>query len=45
MKQPSLFPTPPPPVYRTCVHGVSITWTPRECPQCDADPGDEPKGK
>jgi hypothetical protein len=44
MKQPLLFPVAKPAVM-TCVHGVSITWTPRECPQCLADPGDEPKGQ
>jgi hypothetical protein len=42
MTQPTLFPVP---VYRHCVHGIPITWTPHECPQCDTDPGDEPKGK
>jgi hypothetical protein len=32
-------------IYRNCIHGVPITWTPRECPQCQTDPGDEPKGQ
>lgn len=44
MTQPSLFSVVPP-TASTCVHGVPITWKAHECPQCDADPGDEPKGK
>jgi hypothetical protein len=32
-------------IFANCVHGVSITWKPRECPLCLADPGDAPKGQ
>jgi hypothetical protein len=42
--QPSLFPVAKPAVM-ACVHGVPITWKAGECPQCAADPGDEPKGQ
>ncbi len=46
MTQPALFPLTPKPVKQWCCsHGVPITFTPGECPQCLTDMGDEPKGK
>lgn len=46
MKQDSLFPLTPKPVQQWCCsHGVPINWKPGECPKCEAEMGDEPKGK